>query len=245
MKSMRRHLSATITSLCMFFAVSICSQSQAAMVWDLENPGAAVTIQEIIDADGLSVNGMVFDEWVVESTSPFTEINASKIKVKAFSNDENGGVGLTFIAPWMAGTNELYTTNIEFGITAEKKIKKVDLWATSYAAGGEGGAVSIAENLSKTAPTNPNQESLGVLGVFYKSGDPANATSDSVTFDGTKKMYVHKDISVRGGINDGETGYAHISKFSQYYHVSVPEPAALSLLGLGSLMVVCRRKNRG
>ena len=241
METTRRRVFGATISLCALLVISLCSQVQAAMVWDFSNPGPAVTIKQIKDAGGLSAGGMLFENWVVDTTSPDTQININEIKVRAFTNGD-GGVGLTFIAPWVAGTNEQFTTNIEFSVTTSKKIRSVSLWASSYSTDKEG-VMSIAENLTATPPTNPNVVTLGELGIFHKDGDPANKITDKIIFaQPTGKIFVSKDISVRGSFDKDAAGSAHLSKFSQYYHI--PEPAALSLLGLGSLMVLARRKER-
>ncbi|QDU34068.1 hypothetical protein KS4_21300 [Poriferisphaera corsica] len=237
-KSIRFATGATIAAAMTF---SIAGVSTAAIVWDLDasNPSADVTIQEIIDNGGLQVEGLFFDDWLVASTSSDVDINASEIKVRAFTNGD-GGVGITFLAPWVAGTNTQYTTNIEFSIDAATAITGVQLWTTSYATTGEG-VVSIAENITTEPPTVFDPNSVGELGVYYQENDPSNVTGDQATFDPETKLYISKDISVRGSADPTIAGNAHLSKFNQYYLV-VPEPASLALCSLGMIALLGRRR---
>ncbi|MCC5828180.1 MAG: PEP-CTERM sorting domain-containing protein [Phycisphaeraceae bacterium] len=224
-------------------ASAIPATSNAAIIWQA---GESYTISEIQDAGGVVVGDKLFADFSVVSTaspSVTSAPDASTILIKPFINAA-GDIGLEFFDGWAVATGQHINTNIQFSVeaTAPWMIDGTTLGLTSFGA-NFGGIVSIAENLFATDPSNPPFDFViedGLLASYAKD-DPANQLMDSVAFDPISKMWVVKDITVRGGVvEDGQIGHAHLSRFYQIYH-QIPEPASLALMGLGAMVLLRRR----
>jgi hypothetical protein len=159
--------------------------------------------------------------------------------VQGVQDGTTGDYGLRFNGfSWNVGSNQIITVDLSFKVSIlpgynDYFIKDVWLYLTGAGAGGTG-VVSAGENIWDDFPGGAQLASL----TAWCDADNAQL-SDSAEFAPVKEIYIQtKHISVSGGTN----GSAHFSEFFQFYS-QIPEPATIALLGLGSL-VLLRRKRR-
>ncbi|MBB6431196.1 PEP-CTERM sorting domain-containing protein [Algisphaera agarilytica] len=218
--------------------------AQAQLVVDINNP-MDYTIQEIIDGGGLRVGDKVFDEFEIVSTGTtgITLPDADSVKVKG-GVDSEGNIELEFFGGWVAGTNELINSTIEFCVTADSPflIEAVELSMQNFAAFGQG-QVNIAENIF----LDEDETIIGIappfLNTFYEgnSGTLVNLDTATVVPGPQSKLYVSKDITVRD-LSDGQSpSAAHLSRFTQTF-IQIPEPGTVVLFLSGGALLMMRRR---
>jgi len=129
--------------------------------------------------------------------------------------------GITFSGAFSVGAGAIADYTISYVVTAPVGFRFTDAYlsAAMGVAGGTG-TVDITETLT------PNVGSAVSLEVFTSA--TTNKVSDETFFGaGVTSILVHKDISLVGG-SAGATASVVNQGFS-----SVPEPASMSLLGIG------------
>lgn len=242
----------TLSSVRVFTAGVIVSglsigAAQAQIVVDLTNP-ADYTIQEIIDGNGLRVGDKVFDDFSIVSTGTtgITLPDADSVKVKG-GIDSTGNIELEFFGGWVAGTNELINSTIEFTVTADSPflIEAVELSMQNFAAFGAG-QVNIAENIF----LDEDETVIGIappfLNTFYEgnTGTLVNLDTATVIPGPQSTLYVSKDITVRDLSDGSQASSAHLSRFTQTY-IQIPEPGTVVLLLSGGALMMMRRRSEG
>jgi hypothetical protein len=162
----------------------------------------------------------------------------NNMAVQGVRDIATGDYGLRFNDfSWTAASNQIISVDLSFKVSIlpgydNYFIKDVWLYLTGAGAGGTG-SVTAGENIWDDFPGGTQLASL------YAWCDASSTQlSDSAVFAPVKEIYIQtKHISVSGGAS----GSAHFSEFFQFYS-QIPEPATIALLGLGSLVLLCRKR---
>lgn len=163
--------------------------------------------------------------YTASGTNP---ISAGQITVDTVTND---GVGLSFHAPWTAGSGMTSDGTIDFTVTVLSGgglIEDFGLAQTSGTAGD--GTASVAERGCGPAPCDATGGSIYVL-TFQDNTSSGTDAQGETTFSGYDSVSVEKDISV-----DGNTGFATISVVQDTFS-QVPEPLSMGLMGGGLALI--------
>jgi hypothetical protein len=151
----------------------------------------------------------------------------------------SGDYGLRFNFSWAAASNQTVNTTLSFKVSIlpeydDRFIKDVSMCLTGAGA-RDTGLVSVVENVWDT-----DWNSLASLNCSKHEGDSGANLVDHAEFAPVKEIWIYsKDIAITGGT--GQDGSAHLSEFFQYYS-QIPEPATMALFGLGSLVLLRKRK---
>ncbi|MBS3733293.1 MAG: PEP-CTERM sorting domain-containing protein [Phycisphaerae bacterium] len=162
--------------------------------------------------------------------------------------------GLQFNGGWSAGGLEIADTTLHFSVEIIEPelsdgwlIHDNSLGLSAYAVSDttNGGIVSVSENVyvadpALVQPGSPDNEPVANKFAYYRTDDDKDLF-DEAEFAPVPKIWIIKDVVANGG--DLTTGVAHLSEFTQTFS-QVPEPATMTLLGLGGLGVLLRRRRR-
>ncbi|WP_432797034.1 PEP-CTERM sorting domain-containing protein [Poriferisphaera sp. WC338] len=238
LSTMTNRFKGVMIVLCAVITLSLTNRTQAAIIWDFGPPASsAVSIQDIINNGGLQVGSFFFDDWSFVATPDSIGIMADDVKVSAFTRGD-GGVGLSFFGPWQINDGELNNTNIGFSAANAGGIASAELQTTAANTLGSG-SIDIVETIFAVDPLSSNPPIHGTMNNHKKIGSPFNQNFDDLSFSSDNKIYVVKDITVRGGNAHSGPGAAHLSQFTQYF---VPEPGMLALSTIGMFVIGMRRK---
>jgi len=186
------------------------------------------TLDQLLPAGNFVVVGpepdtfstFTFSSSAIPPTTPV--LGASGIGVAAFlAGTENG---LEFSGALFAPAGTTIDYKISFVVTAPAGFLLNDalLGGTYNTPTGSTGTVSVGESLFNAA----TGAGIGSLSI---SNPPPGDISDTTSFAGVTSILVNKDILLVGG-----SGGAGISIINQGFSSAVvPEPASLSLLGIG------------
>lgn len=235
-----RQLGVLLGSVAVAFAGAVHT-SDAAIIWDPSDSAVSYSLSEINAAGGLTVIDKTFADFIVVTGGSvgisFPDVDSIRVRPSITST---GNVRIDFHGGWATATDQHVNTNIQFSLTTEQPwlLDGVRLGLTSFFTNFDG-FISIAENIWADEDLT---EPLGQLGVAFVKDDPANQIVDFLPLDPTNKVWIVKDITVRGGRDSlGEIGHAHMSRFYQEF-TQIPEPATLTVMGLGGLLMLRRRR---
>jgi len=203
------------------------------LVWGVSAPMAnagqvalPTTLDQLLPAGSFAVVGpepdtfsdFTFSASAIPKTTPV--LDASQISVKEFHLGVENGISFTGALFAPAGTIVDYA--ISYIVTAPANFKIYDAVLSGvFSTFGGTGSVSIGETLFNAATG-------GLIGTMEISSPPGSV-SDSISFAGVQSILVQKDIILVGGSNG-----ASVSIINQgYSSAAVPEPASMSLLGIG------------
>jgi hypothetical protein len=164
--------------------------------------------------------------------------SADSLFVQGGQDTTTGDYGLRFQFAWIALSGQNVNTNLKFKISVlpgydNYFIKDVGMDISGASATGTGG-VAVGE----TVRDAPFGDIIASLSCSKDANDGGAYLRDHIEFAPAKEIWIwSKDISITGGTN----GSAHISEFYQFYS-QVPEPATITLLAIGAL-VLLKRKN--
>ena len=226
--------------------VAVCSYASADIIQaDLSNP-VSYTIEEIQQAGGIQVGDKLFMDFAVTTSATQGTVAPGADAITVTGVQITGDYGLRFNGGWSAGGQEIADSTIRFSVTATRPgwyIKDNALWIAAFGVSGtgEGGIVSVSENVYAedpyTLPPNVNPPIANKY-VYYRT-DADMELYDGKDFAPLKKVWVLKDVVANGG--DLVTGSAHLSEFWQTFS-QIPEPATVSLVLLGGLGLIARRR---
>jgi hypothetical protein len=183
------------------------------------------TLDQLLPAGSFAVAGTepdTFSNFTFSSSAipPSTPvIDASAITVKEFLAGTESGI--TFSGALFAPAGTIVDYAISYLVTAPKGFLINDaLLSGVFSTFGGTGSASVGESLFNAA----NGALVGTLEI----ASPPGSVADSIKFAGVSSILVQKDIILVGGSNG-----ASISFVNQGYSSAVPEPASLSLMGIG------------
>ncbi len=208
-----------------------------------------ITLADLEELHGnvLPVGDKIFSDFQLVGSAVGGALTPTKdsIQVQGVIQDDLN-IGLRFIlSSFSAAANQSADIQLSFKVEIQPEftdfyIKDVEMTLTGAAATGTG--LVIANEFVSTLPvTDPDFETSIIANLDTSRQDnlDLNQLTDSDVFDPVKAIYVRKDIQVNGGTG----GAASLSEVFQIYS-QIPEPATLSLLGLGSLTLLARRRRR-
>lgn len=174
--------------------------------------GADVTT--LNGAGGCTVNSYTFSNFAVSLAGGS---GTPVVNLAGVDNPGVGGTGLDF-NPNLGGGNSVTDIHFLFELTTSS-----GLISSAYLYNGGTGNGSIGERICDGSGVNINGQCTGTqLGTL----NAVNGASNSVTFTGETAIWIWKDISINSVSTD------HNSSVVQDFN-AVPEPASLSLMGLG------------
>jgi hypothetical protein len=137
--------------------------------------------------------------------------------------------GLEFTGAFTAPSGRILDVLLQYTITAIGGTIKMDSLSMAGFGTSGSGFIDIAE-------TAGNQS----LHVFANSG--GIKAFDSVTFNpGVSSLNITKDISVGGGFGASGASVSLVDN-ATLFEASVPEPATLSLIGVGLILAAIRKR---
>ncbi len=214
-------------------AVAVLSLAPTLMA----SPIVAVEGQEFLLGDLVGSEGFIWGDKLFHDFS-FTETAeggalAPGATIALTPIEINGDLGLIYNAFWGAAPGQWADTVIRFSVRVldeEMFIKDVALAAPAMTTFGPGTAI-ITESVYAEFPG----DLLSSLAVFDTAD--GRVTHDQAEFDPVKEVHVVTDIGVSGDA----VGLASISDVTQTFS-QIPEPATLTLLVVGGLLGLRRRK---
>lgn len=208
---------------------------------------APITLEEVETRFGntFTVGDKIFSGFEVTSNafdSGALILDKSAIKVQAFIIDDLN-ISLQFtMAGFQVASGQASDLFVSFMVEVSPQypdmyIKDVGMRLNGATATGTGSVVAN-EQVTVGGPSHDlNSVIVADLDVSKQDDILLDQLTDLAEFDPVKKIWITKDI----GISAGTAGSAALSGFVQSFS-QIPEPMTLSLLGLGSLGLLCRRR---
>jgi hypothetical protein len=222
--------------------LSICLPVSASVISAPIDGVTSYTVQQIMDAGGVKIGDKTFTEWRVTSTTQGNGLAPQAGAISVTAVQIGGEYGMRFNGPWSAATGDLADTTIGFRVTADDPwlISDNTLAVTAFGA-DKGGMASISENVFSADPTKTFSTPVANKYVYYINDANFKAVDHKVFVQALKDVWVVKDVVVNGSSAAGAS--AHVSEFYQTFS-QVPEPATLSLLIAGAVVLVARRRHK-
>lgn len=195
------------------------------------------TVQNLVD---LGTTGITIGDKTFYDFSLGGSIAASQISVAPATGPD---IGLEFLYNWTANNGNNQDTVIRYNVHVNdpnQMITEVGLNFNGTANIGNASgltAATVTETINDLAGNTIGQISTIDGGPLFAT---TNRDSDSLTITPARDLSLVKDILVHSGIGDG--GTASISFVDNTFE-QVPEPASMSLLVLGGLTMLRRRRD--
>lgn len=204
------------------------------------NANLTCTLQELASGGNITVDGKLFDNWVVDDASS-VPIDLSGITVAAL-DDQPSNSGLQYIADGRLNTLGLDLIDLDLRFTARATSGLMAIAGTSlhidrftFADGNTGGFIGISEDILK----ENGVDLIGEQSVFADNSSGSMTKFDSIRFSSIASIVVETNILITGGnTGDGVNLDSFTQRFSQ-----VPEPSTIFLVlaGLTGLLLPKRR----
>jgi hypothetical protein len=200
-------------------------------------PAGALTLQQVIDDGGFTVDGVTFSDFSVSITGDLAGVlEASDLAVIVESGP--GSVGFSLSGPISAADGEIGDILLSFKMSSSTAIDGAILNALNVA-NGLGAQAAVDEWVR-----DGNGVVLGLLSTSDTGGPGAPIFEDSLGFAPQLALMITKDILVDSAlIGGGPDGSARISLIQQTF-LLVPEPGSLLLLGIGLGLLKRARRAR-
>ena len=220
--------------------------ASAVIIAPVNNPDVGFTLAEAIEAQGIRVGDKLFDKFVVSTSKSADAAAPGASAITIHGVLINGEYGLRFNGGWTASGGQVADTTLLFRVSAAKPwlIHDNSLWMDAYGA-VNGGMVAITENVYASNPLMGFTPSLADKYVYYinRNNKQIYDHQEFTDAEGNPQALAHiwvvKDIVVSGG----RAGVASLSQFYQTFS-QIPEPATMSLLAMGGLALIRRRRSR-
>jgi hypothetical protein len=158
----------------------------------------------------------------------------------------DGEYGIRFNGGWGALSGQIADTTIGFKVTADEPnlIEDNTLFASAWGA-SSGGSAQITEQVYAKDPNDSFSTALAnkyvyITDTLVKNKDHQVFKDEAGAPVALKTIWVVKDVFATGGV--GANGVATISEFYQTFS-QIPEPATMSLLGIG-MLALARKRSR-
>lgn len=190
--------------------------------------------------NGCVIEDKVFSGFAGSSSATGGAVALANSGINVFVDATSLNPGLAFQGGWVATGGQTNDTLIQFTVTVLQggnPIEDASLGIQGSSAFG-GGFVNVAETLCLGGSFSPGCSSgvTGSLTVWDVPGD-SDQIFDHITFTPVMTVDVTKDI-VLVASGTGEVNFATLSMVTQNFsETPVPEPATLSLLGTGLVML--------
>jgi hypothetical protein len=203
----------------------------------LIDPPTNVLLSDLEPGEGtITLGGLTFSDFkanvVLPGSPDLDNIVISLLQNPAFPNI----VSADFGGVWLATTGKTRDTGLTFLVTADPGVSLLGV-SLSMIGGSvtENAQISIVENIYDVE----GGTQLSSLFTLDDLTSPPAILYDLDTFEAQDSIWIYKDIAAVGS-----DGRAHLSGFGQSFQTDVPEPATMSLLAIGGLAMLKRRRKK-
>jgi hypothetical protein len=182
-----------------------------------------------------AINNLIFSNFGFAETSSGGATVPTPTSVGVSVIQTPGNEGFSFDPGFTVGANQTQDVTLTFVVTAAPGTTISDLYINFDGSYSGTGSTRFSEEYCTGVGTGCN-----VFSVSNPNGD----LSEEISIAPTTTLYITKDFGVNGG-TDGSAGISQvINQFSNTS--SVPEPASLSMMGIGllGLGLIGRRKRK-
>ncbi len=189
-----------------------------------------MTLQDLLNGASITVGNTLFTNFSNFSSTATGTLAVDPSQVFVIPTINGGKFGLTFQSngQFEAGTNQFLSTHFEFNVIARPP-------TLLHSAGLEFTASAHADSSGQITGTLDNN----LPGLSVRTTTPFDH-SQSLFPTGKDRLHVGMDIRLTGGL-DAEA-IASMDSFT--FYVAQPEPATITLLGIGAVGLVGYRWRR-
>jgi hypothetical protein len=185
--------------------------------------------------DTVTLGGLTFSDFEAGTLGGAPGLDDITLSLKQTAGSPNI-VDVKFVGVWEPALGETMDTGLSFLVTADPDVSLVGASLSMLGVIATGDAkMTIVENIFEYE----NGPLVSSLGTRYDPNNLPLVTSASDTFAPQGSVWVYKDIAA---VNID--GWVHLSGVGQSFETDVPEPASISLLAVGALAMLKRRRKK-